>query len=98
MRSKKSANHQKDQGAKQYLPAVCDRAPNQSVVETIKAPLALLFNTESFLLRRSLDVVAQKWNERHRNNKRAQQRSGHHDRQAAEELAGIAVQHQKRKV
>src|SRR5258706_11660762 len=72
MGSKNAANDKKHQGAKQDDPAVRDRAPDQPVVKAVEAPLALLFNTEFFLFSRSLNVVAQEWNERHRNNERAQ--------------------------
>src|ERR1700730_1980087 len=98
MGSKKTANHQEYHGAKHDAPAVRDRAPDKPVVKAVEAPLALLFNTGFFLSRRSLYVVAQEWNERHGNNERAQQRSGHHEWKAFEELPGIACQHQERKI
>src|ERR1700730_10063147 len=75
-----------------------DGAPDKPVVKAVKTSFALLFDTEFFLFGRSLDVVGQKWNERHGNNERAQRRSGHHDRKAFEKLAGIACQHQERKI
>jgi hypothetical protein len=73
--SKKPANHQEYQTGKQNDPAMCDRLSDKSVVKAEEATLALLFDREFFLLGRSLDVVAQKWNERHGNKERAQQPS-----------------------
>ena len=68
-----------------------DRAADKSVVKAVEAPLSLLLDSEFLLLGRSLDVVTQEWNERHRYDERAEQRSSHHDGKAAEELTGIAV-------
>src|ERR1700691_6536151 len=98
MRGKEGANYKKYQGAQQDAPAVSDGATDKSVVEAVEAPLSLLLDAELFLFGWAQDVIAQQRDESHSNDERAQQRNGHHDGKAAQELAGIASQHQEWKI
>jgi hypothetical protein len=98
MRGKKAADHKKYQRAQQDAPAVSDGATDKFVVEAVEAPLSLLLDAELFLFWWPQDVVAQERDKSHGNDQRAQQRNGHHDGKAAEELSGVASQHQEGKI
>lgn len=68
-----------------------DGVSDKPVVKSVETPFALLFNSEFFLFRGPLDVVAQEWNEHHGNNERAQQRRGDHNRKTSKELRRAAA-------
>src|SRR5271169_6181236 len=68
---------------------------DEFVVKTVEPSLTSLLDRRLWLCWSTQNVVAQERNKRHCNTQRAQQRSGHHDGEALQELAGIAGEHQE---
>src|SRR5271167_4624382 len=94
-RTEQGAWNQENQGPDEDSPTVFYGLADESVIEAVKSPLPSLLDGRFSFCWSTQNVVAQERNKRHRNNVRAQQGSRHHHREALQELAGIAGEHQK---
>src|SRR5258708_35128705 len=68
---------------------------HQTVIEAIKASLALLFYSGFFLGGRPLNVINQQRNKRHGNHQRTEQGRSHNDGEALEKIPSVAAEQEK---